>query len=557
MLNWIVSRMNKQLDRYKVFYQGKELPEEDKQDLDKEGFEEVEEFVIHAANHPLLASYEEYIAELETANQNFKVSFESLKAENEKLQKKLISVSDQLKDNELTKLREEISGEIEGMQILEGTARGKEIYQILESLKDEQRVLLDEIELTKEKGMQLEEELKSQTQLAKGNAVKAREWENRYYKLEADRDSAVNEKDSVKIKIGRQAEELKEIKIQREELYHQKIRLEEQVKILQKSIDQYKTNCEDLEARRMTDIEHLEKELNEKGITVKDFKDKYTIQGKEIEQLKELNKNLQRDLEQTKNDAAQMLKIMEENESKGALFEEKERLLKVREQEARHKMEEAKIKEAELTQKEIQYKKQIIQLEEQWRQDLEEKQKTYEEVLGTAKAKQKTLLRKREDECSELCEENTRLQASLRKLQSDFRALEDENRNLKATLTDEQRGAVDKCKSYERQLKDIQCQESEEKRRLQGQLDSSQRVVSSLEERLKEAEQEAKRYKKQSANLEMLVNTKEGQIRDLKTNLQELSLDKESGIREIERMTISHKDKCNELRDAYTSKVCL
>lgn len=547
--------MNKQLDRYKVLYQGKELPEEQKQELDKEALEEVEEFVMHAASHPLLASYEEYIAELETANQNFKAAFESVRTENEKLQKKLVGVSDQLKDNELTKLREEISGEIQGMHTLEGSGRGKEIYQILESLKGEQRILLDEIELAKEKGLQLEEELEVQRKLAKESEASAREWKNKHDMLESSHDSAVNEKGGFEIKIERQAKELKEIKIQREKLYHQKNSLEEQVKVLQKSIDHYKNNYDDLEARKNTDMDNLEKELNEKGIMVKEVKDKFASQERELEQLKERNRNLQRDLEQTKNEAVQMVKIMEESESKAALFKEKEEILRLRELEARRMAEEAKIREAELTQKEIQYKRQIVQLEDQWREDLEEKQKKCEEVLEAARAKQKTLLKKREDECSELCEENARLQTVLRKAQGDLRVLEDENRSLKGTLNDEQRVSVDKCKEYERQVKNLQYQESEEKRRLQSQLDNSQRLVSTLEERLKEAEQEAKTHKKQSMNLETLVNTKEGQIRDLKTNLLEVNADKENVGREVERLTLLHKDKCNELKDAYTSKV--
>eukprot|EP01022_Parablepharisma_sp_SALTPOND_P016835 TRINITY_DN2564_c4_g1_i1.p2 TRINITY_DN2564_c4_g1~~TRINITY_DN2564_c4_g1_i1.p2 ORF type:complete len:552 (+),score=144.43 TRINITY_DN2564_c4_g1_i1:334-1989(+) len=544
--------MNAQLKRYQA------LVPLIKQEEEEEVKEEPEEFVMLVAEHPLIQAYEQHVYETEKANKQLLIELKSLKATHQQLEREAAELSRKLleKTEELAKTGEKDLGGAEGFDFLGGGVKGtKEIYDILDHLKKEQEVLLNEIDIAKTKAIKCENDLKIQTQLAEEYEAKFKEYQNKNYQLENDLETAIHERDILSNRLNLKLTELKSVQTEREELYNQKARFEGEVKLLQRNVEQYKSGYEDLESRKATEVEQLEKELNEKGILVKDAKSKLLVQEREMEDLKEINRKLQRDLELTKNDVAQMLKIMEDNETKLALFDEREKTLKQKEQEAKRKIEEAKIRQDEFSHKEKQYQRQLAQLEEQWRQDLEERQKKYDAVLEAAKSKQKTLLAKREEEYNELYEKCGRLQTSLDKLQADFRALEEENRRLKSALNEEQRNATDKHKGYEQEIRDIQRKAADEKRKLQSQLDDSQRNITKLEDKLKTAEQEHWTLKQQVENLETVAKDKDQEFKEMKSVLSERTLEKENAFKEVERLKKVHQAKCDELTELYNMKV--
>jgi len=97
--------------------------------------------------------------------------------------------------------------------------------------------------------------------------------------------------------------------------------------------------------------------------------------------LKEVNRKLNRDLEQTKGDCHQMLKIMEENENKIAVFEEKERGVRSLAIDSKRKIEEALLHRDQALLKEKQYERQISRLQQLNKEDAANRQAKYDTLV--------------------------------------------------------------------------------------------------------------------------------------------------------------------------------
>ena len=94
-----------------------------------------------------------------------------------------------------------------------------------------------------------------------------------------------------------------------------------------------------------------------------------------------MNRKLIRDLEATKADCNQMLKIMEENENKLSLLEEKEVYVRNLEIDAKRQVEEALLKKDQVLLKEKQYQMHISRLEQDKKDEGIEKQNTQNKII--------------------------------------------------------------------------------------------------------------------------------------------------------------------------------
>jgi len=521
----------------------------------REEFEEAEEFILLTANHPLLAAYEEYIHEIERSNQELFTELKALKRAHEQLEKE----SDAAYKNLLEKT-EELANTIDKDAddedfLYAGNKHNKELYDIIDQLKKEQEVLNDEIDAARAQSLKFQAELKEQTQAAEELEANLKAAQNKAQELESKLEIVLHERDVLDSKLTATQNELKATKAERDELYTQKLTFEGEAKILQRSFDQYKSNYEDLELRKASDIKQLERELSEKALMVKDARSKLMIQERELVDLKDINRTLQRDLEQIKKDNNQIIKIMEDNEIKVSLFDDKEKTIRQKEQELRRKVSEMKTREEEFMQKEKQYKKQISQLEEQWKEEVEEQHKKYESIIEASRARNRSLANKKDDEYNFLYEKCGRQENNISKLRTDVKALEDENRKLLYTLKEEQRVTEDKYKIYEDELRTFRRKQGEDKRKAQTQVEELQGTITGLEMKLKETEQEARLSKQQMEKFEAIIKEKEEQTRQIKEELAETKINKENTIKEFERLKKLHQTKCEELTEVYNMKV--
>ncbi len=552
-----IARLNSQLRRYQALLPLAKLEQPKEGEEEKPEAEEAEEFVQLLADHPLIHAYEQQIEAAGRANRQLSDELELVRSQNEKLSKEAEELGQRLleKTEQLAQCNEKAL-RAEGIDILgEGVTGGKEIYEILESLKKEQQVLLNEVDITKTRAIKAENDLRLQQQVAEEMEKKYKECNARCFKFESDLETATHERELLENKLNLKLAELKVAQTEREQFYNQKVRQESDIKLLQKNVEQYKGGYEDLEARKAGEIEQLEKELNEKGIALKDSRAKLLVQERELEDVRDINRKLQHDLEATKNDVAQMLKIMEDSETKLALVDEREKTLKAREQEARRRIEEAKVAKDELIQKERQYHKQLTQMEQQWKQDAEERQKKYDALIDTARSKQKAVLTQREEEYNLMSEKFGKLQASYDKLQADYRVLEEENRKVASTLGEEQKNLGETAKSYEQQLREVQRKEGDERRKLQTQADDLSRSCVKLGDQLKETEQENRNLRQQLEMAERTAKENEAESREAKASITTVQQEKENAIKEIDRLKKIHQSKCDEINEVYNMKL--
>eukprot|EP00826_Nyctotherus_ovalis_P021648 TRINITY_DN17027_c0_g1_i3.p1 TRINITY_DN17027_c0_g1~~TRINITY_DN17027_c0_g1_i3.p1 ORF type:complete len:540 (-),score=174.41 TRINITY_DN17027_c0_g1_i3:395-2014(-) len=523
-----------------------------------EAVEEKEEFILLAANHPLLMAYEVYIEELERANRELFSELKSLKTTHEQLEKKAAEAYQRLllKTEELVSLTDRLSGEDEEVDFLEGGVGGnKELNSIIEELKKEQDVLMDEVELTKSEAMKYKRELENQAKVNESNEEKLKEYQKKCYEFQSGLEITKHDKEVLESKLSAVQVELKNAREELEDYHTQKIKLEGDVKVLQRSLNQYKANYEELDIRKLTDVKQLEKELSDSTTTTRNLKSKLFIQETEIADLEEVNRKLQRELEQIKKDQEQLAKFVEESSLKGSLFDERERSLKRKEQDMKRKLAEFKTQEQEFLQREKQYKRQIQQLEEQWKQDMDEQQKKHALVVETAKSKQKALMDKYDKDYNDLYEKYGRVDGNLSKMQADCRGLEQENRQLSLALSEERGLNAEKRKDLEEEMRNIKKKESESRRALEVKLEEAQESITQLEGKLSALEKELKVIEQQLETAETKAKINEKKARELEETLAETAVRATNSARELEQLKASQDSKHQSFIKAYHSLV--
>eukprot|EP00826_Nyctotherus_ovalis_P021647 TRINITY_DN17027_c0_g1_i1.p1 TRINITY_DN17027_c0_g1~~TRINITY_DN17027_c0_g1_i1.p1 ORF type:complete len:420 (-),score=121.89 TRINITY_DN17027_c0_g1_i1:395-1654(-) len=414
---------------------------------------------------------------------------------------------------------------------------------------------MDEVELTKSEAMKYKRELENQAKVNESNEEKLKEYQKKCYEFQSGLEITKHDKEVLESKLSAVQVELKNAREELEDYHTQKIKLEGDVKVLQRSLNQYKANYEELDIRKLTDVKQLEKELSDSTTTTRNLKSKLFIQETEIADLEEVNRKLQRELEQIKKDQEQLAKFVEESSLKGSLFDERERSLKRKEQDMKRKLAEFKTQEQEFLQREKQYKRQIQQLEEQWKQDMDEQQKKHALVVETAKSKQKALMDKYDKDYNDLYEKYGRVDGNLSKMQADCRGLEQENRQLSLALSEERGLNAEKRKDLEEEMRNIKKKESESRRALEVKLEEAQESITQLEGKLSALEKELKVIEQQLETAETKAKINEKKARELEETLAETAVRATNSARELEQLKASQDSKHQSFIKAYHSLV--
>ena len=96
------------------------------------------------------------------------------------------------------------------------------------------------------------------------------------------------------------------------------------------------------------------------------------------------------------------MQLLEDQEQKIALYEQKERAVQVLAQESKKKIEEANQERDKVLLKETQYLRQIQRLEERVKTEAQERQERHDKIMDSIRLKHKSTLDQRDDEISDL-----------------------------------------------------------------------------------------------------------------------------------------------------------
>jgi hypothetical protein len=125
-------------------------------------------------------------------------------------------------------------------------------------------------------------------------------------------------------------------------------RLQNENRVLEQQAGHYRRAYEELDARKSQDIEILMQEkqsLMQKDV---DMSNRSIMQEKELEESRDLIRQLKRDLEATKSDCNNMMKILEDYETKVSLYQQKEEGFNKLSKECKQKMEESVVEKDRL-----------------------------------------------------------------------------------------------------------------------------------------------------------------------------------------------------------------
>ena len=127
----------------------------------------------------------------------------------------------------------------------------------------------------------------------------------------------------------------------------------------------------------------------------------YQLEGQAGETRDEL-RAVSQELDSRSRENEHLVQLLEDQEQKIALYEQKERAVQVLAQESKKKIEEANQERDKVLLKETQYLRQIQRLEERVKTEGQERQERHDKIMDSIRLKHKSTLDQRDDEISDL-----------------------------------------------------------------------------------------------------------------------------------------------------------
>ncbi|CAI2359728.1 unnamed protein product [Moneuplotes crassus] len=438
----------------------------------KESMGEYMELVI---NHPLLHSYEQNIRSLERDLENQENSYNNLKGdlektmdENEELKvllvKKTKELNKALEGNSSIPLPDET--ERERARRLGGTS--EEMLNLIETMKNDQEALIDQIESLKIRNEGLEKvteekesrfhELQSAAEQATTECFKIRQ---EFDKLKHTYDSLNNEFHIVNGKLEKESRE-------KDDLLSKEKNLESKMNELSKHLNHLKESYNELGDKKAAEVDALSREISESDLRERELKGRIEILERDKFDVEEEFRKIKRDLAGTKNDNQNMIQIMEQYETEIENHKKRAKQIDTLSEEYQEKIENTRLEKDRLNLKEQHYLSKINKLEEENRADAKDRDEKYTTLIESLKAKQRLVIEERDSEISELNKRYSDYYAQNEKNKIENDRLRSEITKLEKALRDSKHEVDKKCDDYERKLRNSNEEKDENHRRLEN-----------------------------------------------------------------------------------------
>lgn len=138
--------------------------------------------------------------------------------------------------------------------------------------------------------------------------------EHKYFTVKQQYDTLNHEAQVVQNQLTIAHEKLDTETLEREEVSAKEKRLDNELTQIRQHLDHFKTAYAELDDRKVHEIEILTKEIDDANFREREYKSKLELQDRAMFDLEEENRQLKKDLSQTRADCENMLKIMEDNE---------------------------------------------------------------------------------------------------------------------------------------------------------------------------------------------------------------------------------------------------
>ena len=355
--------------------------------------------------------------------------------------------------------------------------------------------------------------------------------------------------------LNMKLEECSKLEFEKNEHSSIRTKLEMELKTIMNSNDHLKKIYDELESRKSTEVELLEKEYNAQSLNLKDYKSQLQASENEIEDLKEENRKLMNELEIVKTEGTQMMKLIEENNIKTSEIKENEKRVEIFKEEYKKKLDDLSILKEELLVKERQYQKTITKLQNENNENQKERDNKFNILLETLKSQDNQIISDKEKEINSLLDRCNSFSIENDSLRSEIKVLRKDQEEMNSSITTMKSEYDGKYLLLNKAIKEKEEEKSTLERMFKLNKDSLQRKIKELEDSLKysssQKDQALKTLERERSNLDrQLIEAKK--ITNISSNILN---EKENLTKENERITLFYESKLNEQSEMYKHKI--
>ncbi|EAS05948.2 hypothetical protein TTHERM_00790950 (macronuclear) [Tetrahymena thermophila SB210] len=354
-------------------------------------------------------------------------------------------------------------------------------------------------------------------------------------KLQIEYDQIKHQKDVLENRLKQCIESQAFAEGEKSDLQSKLNRTENEIKILKTQVSNLKRNSGDMEEKKNNEIEQLKREVDQVKTKDRESFQKLITMEKELDFIKDENRRLLKESETLKNQQEEMMRMMDNYQSKIQTYEKKEENNGKLQKEQREKLQEALLEKDKAVLREQQIEKTLRTLNENHRQELNEIKEQYERLVDTLKQNHKQILEEREDEIHQINEQLNSANFIKDKLQKENNTLQQEYKKITHSLGNEYGGnQKDQVAEYERRISELEekLQLAEqyhndrlhslqmEKAQIETSYKNQQNIINDLKSSNERYRQEAQKYQMENAQMSSKVNASQ---KERQTILEEIN----------------------------------
>jgi hypothetical protein len=150
------------------------------------------------------------------------------------------------------------------------------------------------------------------------------------------------------------------------------------------------------------ETELLQRELNTIGLRDRDQKGKILLLERELSEIRDVLRSCGQELDVRTKENDHLVSLLEDQEQKISLYEEKEKQVYALANDSKKRIEEINLERDRVLLKEQQYLTRISRLEEQLKLESNERQERHDRVVESLRQKHRTMLEQKHDEISNI-----------------------------------------------------------------------------------------------------------------------------------------------------------
>lgn len=266
---------------------------------------------------PILLSYDNRIHELETSLDVERRKFDELSETSRRITAENGQIREEMErrwKDMIEKQKQDFEHGSTGAVLY--TEERNELQERVELLNQEVNILIEQLETFRANNEYLEKFSRERDDFAEKAGNQYRQLVTEFQEGKLAMEEFKNQRDIVEDRLKKNSEQLATLEKEREGHITENNRITNELRVIKQQSEHYRKAYEELDYRKSTDIETLMLEKNAYQQKEVDATNRTIMQEKELEETKEMLRAYKRDLDTTKSDANNMMKILEDYETK-------------------------------------------------------------------------------------------------------------------------------------------------------------------------------------------------------------------------------------------------